>query len=118
MKIFYSDTHLLHNPPFEIYDGGEKFPHLEIPERAERILSALKTTSWAEITPPEDFGLAPILAVHNADYIDFLRKAYDEWLLTDIDAGTIKPSCSRPPSRPKTDTATCPNPSSAKLAIT
>lgn len=90
MKIFYSEAHLLHNPPFEIYDGGEKFPHLEIPERAEQILSALKATSWAEILPPEDFGLAPILAVHDAAYLDFLRTAYDEWLLTDMSAGRDK----------------------------
>ena len=86
MKIFYSDIHFQHNPPFEIFDGGEKFPHFEVPERAERILAALKQTSWAEIIPPEDFGIDPILAVHDADYIDFLRSAYDEWMLSATDA--------------------------------
>ncbi|MCX6064447.1 MAG: histone deacetylase family protein [Chloroflexi bacterium] len=86
MKIFYSDAHLQHNPPFEIFDGGEKIPNFEVPERAERILSALKATSWAEILTPEDFGLEPILAIHDANYIDFLRHAYDEWLLSATDA--------------------------------
>lgn len=90
MKIFYPDIHLQHNPPFEIFDGGEKYPHFEVPERAERILDALKQTSWAEILPPEDFGLDPILAVHDADYIDFLRSAYDEWMRSDTDAAYEK----------------------------
>jgi len=90
MKIFYSDIHLQHNPPFEIFDGGEKYPHFEVPERAERILSALKQTTWAEILPPEDFGLVPILAIHDADYIDFLRNAYDEWMKSDVDANYEK----------------------------
>jgi hypothetical protein len=36
MKIFYSPVHRDHNPPFEIFDGGEKVANLEMPERAER----------------------------------------------------------------------------------
>ena len=28
---------------------------------------------------PQDRGLAPILAVHDADYVDFLRTAWDDW---------------------------------------
>jgi acetoin utilization deacetylase AcuC-like enzyme len=90
MKIYYSDAHLQHNPPFEIYDGGEKYPHLEVPERAERILAALKQNTWAEIFAPEDFGLDPILAVHDPDYITFLHSAYHEWLQTEADAGYDK----------------------------
>jgi len=46
----------------------------------ERILAALKTKDWVEISEPEDFGLGPILAVHNAGYVDFLRTAYGEWM--------------------------------------
>jgi acetoin utilization deacetylase AcuC-like enzyme len=86
MKIFYSDIHFQHNPPFEIFDGGEKYPHFEVPERTERILAALKQTDWADILPPEDFGLDPILAVHDVDYIDFLRSAYTEWMFSATDA--------------------------------
>jgi acetoin utilization deacetylase AcuC-like enzyme len=80
MKVFYSDRHRQHDPPFEIYDGGEKVPGLEIPERADQVLAALRATGWAEIVPPEEFGLGPILAVHDAEYIDFLRTAFEEWI--------------------------------------
>jgi acetoin utilization deacetylase AcuC-like enzyme len=86
MKIFYSDIHFQHQPPFEIFDGGEKVSNFEVPERAERVLNALQATSWAAIHPPEDFGLGPILAVHAADYVNFLRSAYDEWLRSTLDA--------------------------------
>ena len=79
MQVFYSDTHKLHNPPFELFDGGQRMPYLENPDRMERILSALREKDWAEIREPEDFGLDPILAVHAADYVDFLRTAYEEW---------------------------------------
>lgn len=80
MKIFYSGLHRLHNPPFELFDGGQRMPYLENPERLERILSALRERDWAEVREPAGFGLEPVLAVHDADYIDFLRSAYQEWL--------------------------------------
>ena len=86
MKVFYSDAHLQHNPPFEIFDGGEKVPYFEVPERAGRVLSALKQTTWAEISTPWDFGLEPLLAVHDAGYLDFLRSAHAEWLETALEA--------------------------------
>ena len=80
MKIFYSTTHQLHNPPFEIFEGGVHMPYLENPERMERVLTALKAKDWAEICEPDDFGLDPVLAVHDAGFVDFLRTAYNEWM--------------------------------------
>jgi acetoin utilization deacetylase AcuC-like enzyme len=79
MNVYYSDLHRLHAPPFEIFDGGEKIAIFEVPERAEKILTALKADARFNILPPEDFGLDPILAVHDAEYIDFLRSAFHEW---------------------------------------
>ncbi len=80
MKVFYSKAHRQHNPPFEVYDGGERVPYLETPDRLDRILAALDNLDWAERTEPADFGLDPIQAVHDADYIRFLGSAWDEWL--------------------------------------
>jgi acetoin utilization deacetylase AcuC-like enzyme len=79
MKVFYSGEHQLHNPPFELFDGGQHMPYLENPERMERILAALKDRAWADILEPDDFGLDPVLAVHDREYVDFLRTAYEEW---------------------------------------
>lgn len=86
MKIFYSDLHFQHAPTFEVFDGGVRVPTFEMPERAERILTALQKTGWAEIHPPVDFGLEPILAVHDRDYVEFLASAWTEWLATDPEA--------------------------------
>ena len=79
MKIFYSEAHRQHNPPFELFEGGVRMPYLENPDRMDRILSIVNTLDWAELTQAEDFGLDPILAVHDQDYVDFLRSAYGEW---------------------------------------
>lgn len=80
MKIFYSEEHRKHYPPFEVFDGGKRVPYYENPDRMDRILSVLKKTDWAEFEEPQDFGLEPILAVHDADYIHFLASCWNEWL--------------------------------------
>jgi acetoin utilization deacetylase AcuC-like enzyme len=94
MQIFYSDTHKLHNPPFELFDGGVRVPYLENPDRVDRIATALNALDWAEITRPEDFGLEAILDVHDADYVDFLRTAFQEWkqVKTDYEKTALLPA--------------------------
>jgi acetoin utilization deacetylase AcuC-like enzyme len=86
MKIFYSDNHRRHYPPFEVFDGGKRVPYLENPDRMDRILNALKETDWAELTLPADFGLDPIYAVHDKGYIAFLASCWTEWLDSDPEA--------------------------------
>lgn len=83
MKIFYSEEHRSHYPPFEVFDGGKRIPYYENPDRMDRILAALGKTDWAELTEPQDFGLDPILAVHDGNYIQFLASAWTEWLASD-----------------------------------
>ncbi|MDP2778035.1 MAG: histone deacetylase family protein [Anaerolineales bacterium] len=83
MKIFYSEEHRKHDPPFEVFDGGKRVPYYENPERMDRISAALKKTDWADFAEPKDFGLDPILAVHDKNYINFLASAWSEWLASD-----------------------------------
>lgn len=87
MKIFYTDAHLQHAPAFEVFDGGQRVPSFEVPERALRILAALQKTNWAEVCAPFDFGLDPILAVHDRDYVEFIASAWTEWLAAASDGG-------------------------------
>jgi len=82
MKVYYSETHRQHQPPFEVFDGGLRVPYLENADRMDRILDALRQAGWAEIAEPEDFGLDPIYAVHDRDYLDFLACAWTDWLAT------------------------------------
>jgi acetoin utilization deacetylase AcuC-like enzyme len=80
MKVFYTEAHRLHNPPFEVFDGGLRTPYMENPDRMDRILNALRESGNAEILEPADFGLDPILAVHDSEYIEFLASCWAEWL--------------------------------------
>jgi acetoin utilization deacetylase AcuC-like enzyme len=88
MKIFYSDTHRKHQPPFEVFDGGKRVPYLENTDRMDRILEALQKTDWAELTLPADFGLDPIHAIHDRGYIAFLASCWNEWLALDPEVAT------------------------------
>ena len=93
MKVFYSEAHRKHEPPFEVFDGGLRVPYLENPDRMDRILGALDKTGWAKIVEPNDFGLTPIGAVHDKDYLDFLASSWIEWLASDSrDKSTLLPS--------------------------
>ncbi|RPJ28971.1 MAG: histone deacetylase family protein [Chloroflexi bacterium] len=83
MKVYYSEAHRKHDPPFEIFDGGLRVPYLENPDRMDRILNALHKTEWAEIIEPKDFGLDPIHAVHDKDYLGFLASSWTEWLASE-----------------------------------
>jgi acetoin utilization deacetylase AcuC-like enzyme len=80
MKIYYSESHRTHNPPFEVIDGGQRISYMESPDRVESILAALRGTSWAEILEPAFFGLKPIRAVHANGYLEFLASAWEQWL--------------------------------------
>ena len=105
MKIFYSEAHRNHEPSFEIFDGGLRVPYLENPDRMDRILKALRGASWVDISEPTDFGLDPLLAVHDKEYMDFLASAWTEWLATDPkDPSTLLPATfalRRQPHKPK-----------------
>jgi acetoin utilization deacetylase AcuC-like enzyme len=79
MKIYYSQTHMHHHPPFEILDGGEKSYSYEVPDRVENILMLLRQQTWAEIVEPDQFGLDSILAVHDEGYLEFLQSAFQIW---------------------------------------
>ena len=93
MNVYYSEAHRKHEPPFEIFDGGLRVPYLENPDRMDKILSALQTTNWAEMIEPRDFGLDPIYAIHDKDYVDFLASCWTEWLDSEaIDKSTLLPA--------------------------
>ena len=75
MKIYYSETHKQHAPPFE-FTGSDRVPTYETPERAENVLAELQKAEWADIHTPTDFGLEPVLSVHSQPYLDYLRTVY------------------------------------------
>lgn len=79
MKTVYTDRHKLRDAKTEL-SGGLLVPPFESPVRAETILARLKARDLGEVIKPESHGLAPVLAIHDADYVDFLRICWAEWV--------------------------------------
>ncbi|WP_077148520.1 histone deacetylase family protein [Sphingopyxis sp. KK2] len=74
MKLFFDDRQAAHAPTRELHNG-EFVAYAENVERSRSIVAALR--DWQ---PVRDFGREPLLAVHDADYVAFLERAYDSWL--------------------------------------
>ena len=51
----------------------------EEPERGDMLRDGL-VAAGATIVEPPDLGLDPIVAVHDADFVDFMRRAYPAWV--------------------------------------
>jgi acetoin utilization deacetylase AcuC-like enzyme len=77
MIIVHTDEHRRHSPK-AFLQRGKPAPNPEILERAEAIVAAVAQAGHTVIAPP-DFGIDPLLAVHDAQYVEFLRTAYARW---------------------------------------
>ena len=78
MPVVWTDRHRGHAP-----DGGYwlgvRLPGDEEPIRGDTLREQL-VAAGATIVEPPDLGLAPVLAVHDADFVDCLRRAHQEWV--------------------------------------
>lgn len=73
MRTFHDARQRLHAPTRELHNGGY-IPYAEDPSRIDAILAAIGPVEAAR-----DHGEAPILRVHDADYVGFLKTAHAEW---------------------------------------
>ncbi|MBY8828435.1 histone deacetylase family protein [Hephaestia mangrovi] len=73
MRGFFDPRQLAHAPAKELHNGGF-VDYAEKPLRAEIVSAAL-----GSLDRPADHGEAPILAVHDAGYVDFLKTAPERW---------------------------------------
>jgi acetoin utilization deacetylase AcuC-like enzyme len=63
----------------------------ERPERAVRLMAAVERLGFP-VRAPDGFGLEPILAVHDPDYVTFLQEAAAAWHLVDPEAPEVVPN--------------------------
>ena len=73
MKCFWDDRQRKHAPAGEFFNGAVH-PAAEHPGRVDAILDAI-----GPVETPHDFGTEPLHRAHSADYLEFLRTAYDKW---------------------------------------
>jgi acetoin utilization deacetylase AcuC-like enzyme len=78
MDAWYSEHHHGHHGQTELL-GGRLVAGFELPVRAVRAREAFVAAGLGRVHAPADAGLAPVLAVHEAGYVDFLRTAWSEW---------------------------------------
>lgn len=78
MITVLSTQHQLHDCQHEFH-RGRLVPCYEIPRRAEIILQAVKSAELGDIVEPDDFGMDPMMAVHDAAYLNFLQTAFEQW---------------------------------------
>ena len=78
METIFTERHQLRNSKTEL-SGGELVEPFERPSRAEFIINRVRAEDLGPISAPDDFGMDPILAVHDKGFIDFLQVAWSDW---------------------------------------
>jgi acetoin utilization deacetylase AcuC-like enzyme len=79
MRTVHSEDHRRHFPQAELSAGQFVTPY-ERPSRVEYILAELKARGMTDISAPDLLDPAALAAVHPADYLNFLRDAWAEWI--------------------------------------
>lgn len=77
MKTFFHPDQNLHYPKTYLSRGQMRVPQ-EIPERTTQILKGIAQLGLS-VTQPADYGMEPLLAVHDAGYLKFLETAHERW---------------------------------------
>ncbi len=77
MNVVFSERQNAHFPKRFLSSGAPQ-PNPEVPERAERLLEAALGSGLTHVRP-DDYGLAPVAAVHSAEYLHFLEHIYERW---------------------------------------
>lgn len=78
MLIIHSDRTRQRRTRTEL-SGGELVSPFECPERVDYIIHCAREAQLGEIREPLEYGLEPVLAIHDRDYIDFLSTAWQDW---------------------------------------
>jgi acetoin utilization deacetylase AcuC-like enzyme len=91
MITVYSDKHLLRHAKTELAGGEFITPH-ECADRARFVLERIAATDLGPVIEPRSFGMQPLVRVHDADYLAFLERVWDEWVAAGY-RGEAVPSC-------------------------
>lgn len=78
MITIYSEDHRRRDAKTELM-GGQLIPPFEKPSRMDFILDRIRGENLGDVIPPSDFGLEPVLAVHDSEYVSFLETCWQEW---------------------------------------
>ncbi|MBA2283312.1 MAG: histone deacetylase family protein [Acidimicrobiia bacterium] len=94
MLTVFSPDHAQHHARAELIDG-QMLPAVEVPARAEQVLTAVRAAGLGAVVEPDPDGPADRAAlerVHEPRYLDFLEGAHRQWLAEGHD-GDALPLC-------------------------
>ncbi len=91
MITVFSPDHVLRSARTELYGGELVRPH-ESPERAQIVLERVQAQRLGQVIAPASFGAAPLLRVHDPEYLEFLAHAWGEWVAAG-NRGEAIPDC-------------------------
>ena len=91
MKITHSELHRLRDAKTEL-SGGCLITPYECARRIDIVLARCRERNIGDIVPPVAALRAPLLAVHTADYLDFLENGFNLWRDAGY-KGEMLPSC-------------------------
>ena len=77
MQAFLDDRQRMHAPQ-SFMSAGVKRASPEVPRRVD-LLKAGAEAAGCQFTVPQDAGMAPIAAVHDAAYLEFLETIHAKW---------------------------------------
>ncbi|MDX1403541.1 MAG: histone deacetylase family protein [Woeseiaceae bacterium] len=90
MITVYADDHRLHrgllDPRGETWRASS-----ECPERADNVVKAIREQRFGTVIEPDQFDDAPITRIHTADYLEFLKNVWPEWLASDEQGANARP---------------------------
>ena len=85
MITVFSKKHRLRNAKTELY-GGRLVAPFESPSRADIVLERVKSEQLGEVIKPKDFGIDPVLALHDAGFVECQsvhhRTQFLHWITT------------------------------------
>lgn len=91
MLTIYSEDHRKRDARTEL-SGGALVTPFEKPSRMDHILARLEEVELGAIIAPRDYGLEPILEIHDRNYVSFLETCWDEWIAAGMEGEAIASS--------------------------
>ncbi|MFZ5547206.1 MAG: histone deacetylase family protein [Pseudomonadota bacterium] len=82
MLIFANPRHALHAGRHEMF-RGRLVPCHESPDRLDHVLAELGRRPLGEVRPPSSVPRTVLERIHQPRYLDFLEKAWSEWVALD-----------------------------------
>jgi len=90
MLSVYSEDHQLHDGLLEP-DGDGWAPSVECPARANNVLAEILRRKLGDVIEPRAYEDDKLTTVHDADYVEFLSQAWNEWIAAGETGSNAKP---------------------------